>query len=195
MRVNGIKLYIDIDNTLIDSIQAICDLYNQDFCYYKDFVPVHACEINTYEFKELKCAKHKTIDQYFNQPRFFDQVQFMPYAKEVLDNLKWKYEIILVSMGYSPNLRAKEVWIKENIPYAAFVGCDMKKHKDKSHIDMANSIFIDDSANNLRTSNARYKIVFGDEYPWNKDWEGKRCYNWLDVERILRLLDERGNGR
>lgn len=112
----------------------------------------------------------------------------MDWAKEVLDKLKENYDITIVSMGYSPNLKAKELWINEHLPYCKFIGVNFKEYLDKSHIDMNDSIFIDDSAHNLITSNAAYKICFGDKYKWNKDWDGERCYNWSDVNNYLECM-------
>ena len=62
---------------------------------------------------------------------------------------------------------------------------DFKEFSDKSHIDMSDGIFIDDSVNNLITSNAELKICFGDEYDWNKNWNGIRCANWCDIWRLI----------
>ena len=57
----------------------------------------------------------------------------------------------------------------------------LKTHKDKSCVDMSGGIFIDDSSNNLITSNADIKFCFGKEYPWNKDWTGIRFKRWMSV--------------
>lgn len=160
-------------------------LYNEDFKYYKDFRPIHWTEVNTWDFTELKCATKEYINTYFNQPRFYEKLRFMENAKYVLDKLSTKYNIIIVSMGYSPNLVGKELWIKENIPYAKFVGCNLKEYEDKSHIDMSGGILIDDNSKNLITCNADEKILYGDTYPWNEDWNGNRSYNWTEVEHIL----------
>ena len=182
------KLFIDYDSTITNSIKAIVDLYNEDFKYYKKFEYIHWTDIRTWDFLECNCAKPEYINTYFNQQRFFDRVEFMDNAEEVLKRLKDKYEIIIVSMGYSPNLRAKEYWIKEHMPYTKFIGINFKKHEDKSHIDMSNGIFIDDNAKYFNT-NAKYQICFGDIYDWNKDWEGKRCFNWYEVEKYLEELE------
>ena len=63
-----------------------------------------------------------------------------------------------------------------------------QEYKDKSHIDMSDGIFIDDSVNNLETSNAAIKICFGDEYPWNEKWKGIRCANWHEVENYIERM-------
>ena len=112
----------------------------------------------------------------------------MDWAKEVLDKLKITYDIIIVSSGYSPNLKATEIWISKTLPYCKFIGVNLQEYKDKSHIDMSDGIFIDDSSNNLITSNAKINICFGDEYVWNKDWTGIRCVNWHDVYKQIKAL-------
>ena len=107
----------------------------------------------------------------------------MPWARETLEELRKDGEITVVSLGYSPNLVQKELWIRKNLPFCKFIGVDMKYYSDKSHIDMSGKGFIDDSAKNLETSNAMLKICFGDIYNWNKDWKGLRCASWYDFKR------------
>lgn len=179
-------LYIDFDGVIVNTIKSIVSLYNEDFKYYKNFKPINWVDINSWNFKECTCATSEYINTYFNQQRFFDRLTYMDWAKEILDELKDEYNIIIVSSGYSPNLKAKELWIKENLPYCKFIGVNLKKHKDKSHIDMNEGIFLDDSINNLLTSNALINICFGDVYPWNEDWEGFRCKNWHDIRTFLK---------
>lgn len=179
------KLYLDFDGCIVDTISSIVDLYNEDFKYYKKFKPVKSYEINTWNFEECNCATAEYINTYFNQQRFFDRLNYMDWAKEVLDKLKEKFEITIVSSGYSPNLIAKDIWIRNNLPFCKFIGVNLKEYKDKSHIDMSGGIFIDDSMSNLATSNAWFNICFGDVYSWNEEWKGIRCYNWNDVYQLL----------
>lgn len=186
MRIKGIKeVYIDLDGVTFDTIECITALYNEDFRYYKGFKPINSCDVETWDFTELNCADKHDIERYFNQPRFFDWVEIMPWAESVIRKLTLEYEIIFISMGNKPNLKQKKKWVKENFPYAKFKGINIEKYTDKSHIDMHKAVFIDDSAKNLRTSNAKYKICFGDKYSWNEDWDGTRCMNWIDVETFF----------
>ena len=179
------KLYVDFDGCISNTIATICSLYNEDFKYYKKFVPIKWWEVNTWDFTECNCTTPEYINTYFNQPRFFDRLIYMDWAKETLDELKDTYDITIVSSGYSPNLKGKETWIQENLPYCKFIGVNLKKYKDKAHVDMSDGIFIDDSIHNLITSNALVNVCFGDEYEWNKDWTGFRCSNWIDVKNFL----------
>lgn len=179
------KLYFDFDGTIIDSISTITKMYNEDFCEYPGFIHIYPCEVNTWDFAELNCASRDYINTYFNQPRFFQRIEYMDNAEEVLDTLKNNFEITIVSMGFLPNLRLKKQWIKENMPYASFVPINLEYYNDKSHVDMSDGILFDDSMKNLYTSKANKKICFGDIYPWNDGWKGTRLYNWKDVERYL----------
>lgn len=111
----------------------------------------------------------------------------MPDALSSLKNLQQKYNICIVSHGYGPNLRLKEKFVKEVMPSGIkFVGVSLKKYADKSCVDMHDGIFIDDSLNNVLSSNAQHKILFGKKYPWNIDGDTNqkkyfRCYNWRET--------------
>lgn len=182
---NKKNIFIDYDGTIVNTIKATVSLYNEDFKYYKDYIPVDWSDINTWDFLECNCVSKEYINTYFNQPRFFERLEYMDWAEKILDKLKDEYEITIVSSGYSPNLKAKEIWINEHLPYCKFIGVNMKEYNDKSHVDMSDSIFIDDSAHNLVTSNAGVKICFGDVYPWNENWDGIRCANWHELDNFL----------
>lgn len=189
--LNKPVIYVDFDGVIVDTIDAICALYNSDFVHYKKFKPVHPNQVQTYEFSECTCASPKIIDWYFNTPRFFKHLVFMPAAYYYLSRLSNNYQIVVVSHGYSPNLRAKEKWVKENLPFANFCGVNLKESQDKSCVDMYRGIFIDDKLSNLDTSNADEKIVFGKEYPWNKDnTKYTRVMNWMDAYAYIKSLEK-----
>lgn len=179
------KLYVDFDNTIANSIKSIVTLYNKDFHYYPDFNYIDWIEIKTWGFKECKCAGTEYLNTYFNQSRFFDRLDFMDNAKEILNILKDEYEVNVISIGSKPNLILKEKWLKQFMPYAKFIGINGEEYSDKSCIDMSDGILIDDSEKNLYLSNAPVSICFGDIYEWNEKWEGIRCFNWVDVRNIV----------
>lgn len=183
-------IYIDFDGVIASTIETICDLYNYDFQYYSNYKRINWWDVDTWEFIELNCTTPEYIDQYFNQPRFFDNLKLIPNAEFAIQILLSKYDVCIVSMGNPANLLLKEKYIRSHpiLRRCKFIGCMFKNHKDKSHIDMSNDIFIDDLASNLETSNAKTKICFGDDYSWNKDYTGARCYNWYDVLRYLKLI-------
>lgn len=179
------KLYVDFDNTIVNTNKAICSLYDEDFKWYKKYEKVDWTSINTWNFEELKCASTEYINYYFNQPRFFNRLEFMDNAFEALLALYEKYDITIVSMGYSPNLKGKEKWCKKHIPFLKREFINLKKFSDKSHIDMSDGILIDDASKNLKTSNANVRICFGDLKNWNNDWNGLRRNNWCVLFKEL----------
>lgn len=183
------KIYVDFDGVIVNSINTVTDIYNEDFKYFNNFKRVDWRNVFHWDFRELKHSDREYINLLFTQPRFFRRLEFMDGARKVLDRLSEKYEIIVVSMGVKPNLRAKKDWIKWKMPYAEFIGVNYLEHYNKEHIDMSDSIlFIDDSVANLGT-NAPNVAVFGTVYPWNEVWDGERCLTWDDVESLVERLE------
>ena len=189
--MNKPKIYIDLDGCVFNTIKCICDLYNEDFKYYESFKEVNWWEVESWDFHELTAANKDHINTYFNQPRFFECVEFMDWVAPIaILKLARDFDVVFVSAGYSPNLKLKEEWIADNFLFADFIGVDLREYEDKSHVDMSDGVFIDDCAMNLETSNARFKICFGDLYEWNEEWDGVRCYNWNDVLRLFGIETE-----
>ena len=178
-------LYLDFDNTIGNTPKCVVDLYNEDFATHKGFHYIEWTDINSWDFTECNCASVEQIHGYFTDPRFFERVEFMYYAKEVIEWLSQFYKIKIPSMGVKENLDLKTKWFNENLPEVKFIGVDEKIYSDKSHIDMSDGILLDDDYRNLRTSNAIEAICFGDEYKWNEKWMGTRCYSWLDFGEYM----------
>ena len=193
---NKKTIFIDMDCTLYNTVKRITEMYDEDFQYYSNYKKIPWEEVTSWNFNELSAAPEKYIDHYFNQKRFFDKVEMYPYAKEVIDKLSDKYRIVFVSHGYSPNLRLKREYIKNNFPYADFIGVNLKEHKDKSCVDMSGdgNIFIDDIPENLYKSNADIKICYG-IYDWNSTFTNTdnqsqywRAFGWSAIENILNSI-------
>lgn len=186
------EIMIDFDNTAYNTTKAIAKLYHDDYCYYSDYKRINWEDIHTWGFDELSLAGSRVIDMYFNQRRFFRIIEPMKNFQIVAWLLRKDYKITFCSHGYSPNLLQKKEFIEKNYPNDGFIGVNLKQHKDKSSVDMSNCIFIDDTASNLKTSNAAIKILFGEDEEWNRDWTGIRCKTWSDVLLTIRDLEEKG---
>lgn len=192
------KLFLDFDNTIVDTIAAVVSLYNEDYASHEDFVQVDPKDVTSWEFIECNLATYEEIDKYFGDKRFFQRVKLYPSAGQVLRSLSHRYDITIVSHGYASNLKLKEEWVKDklfkeifdNSCNAEFIGVDWETHNDKSHVDMSNSIFVDDSIRNLETSSAKYKILYGEYMDWNNtNIEFIRCKNWLDLNNQICLIE------
>ena len=192
------KLFLDFDNTIVDTLAAVVSLYNEDYVNHDGFVAINPENVTSWEFTECNLATYEEIDRYFGDKRFFQRVKLYPSAGQVLRSLSHRYDITIVSHGYASNLRLKEEWIKDNLfkeifdssCNAEFIGVDWETHNDKSHVDMSNSIFVDDSIRNLETSSAKYKILYGEYMDWNNtNIEFIRCKNWLDLNNQICLIE------
>lgn len=183
------KLIFDFDNTIVNATKKIVELYDTDFWKYKNYKPIHWTEINTYGFKELNLINEKIVLDYFDDHRFFINLEYMENAKEVLDELSSIYEIHICSLGRKMNLHHKNEWIKKNIPYANFIGVDLSLG-DKSSVDMSGGIVLDDNIEMLHSTNADIKVIYGDIYPWNENniYNYPRCYNWYEFKKFLKSL-------
>ncbi len=177
-------IYVDYDSCIVDSVDAICKLYNQDFKYYKNFKKINSQDIYTWDFKELSCAPKDYVKWYFTQPRFFDVVEFMPYAQHKITELILNgYEIHVVSIGYYANLVLKREWLKKHLPNTKFIGIDFDNYKTKKCIDMKDGLaFIDDNVKYLYSSNCKRRILYGQNYEWNKTWKGERLISWENIK-------------
>ncbi len=186
-----LAIIIDLDGVVYDTISRVVEMYNYDHVMYKDFVPVHAEDVKTWEFKELFLEPPEVIDKYFNTPRFFEDLPLMKSAEWIIGKLAENHKIVFCSSGSYPNLQLKRRWLAKHYPNADFIPVELPTYKDKSSVDMSGieSVFIDDCSNNLKTSNAAHKICFGEVYDWNKDWNGIRCKDWEAVYQYVKELE------
>ena len=183
-----IKLFLDIDGVIINSIKAYCHAYNELYKNEKGFIEAIWWKTELWNIQD-QCTLIDNTDVIFSNDKFFEYAEFMnDNTYQVIQLLSKKYDIILCSIGTYKNIHLKSLWIEQHLPFInkSVLLVNNKDKIGKSIINMQDSIFIDDVAFNLETCNAKYKIIFGDEYNWNKNYSGERCYNWTDVHNYLR---------
>lgn len=182
------KLFIDFDNTIVNSTEAYCDLYNLVYKDHLKFKPAKWYEVEEYGFRDECPLAKDNILKMFSDPYFFKVLKFMcGNTKEVLEKLSEKYEVHITSIGSPMNIHYKSKWIHEKLPFVKCLEliCLNENIPNKSIVDMANGIHIDDVDSNLQSTNADYKIIYGDIYDWNKESKYRRCFNWTDIENYL----------
>jgi 5'(3')-deoxyribonucleotidase len=184
------KLFLDFDCTIVDSVKTYCNIYNLFYKEKEGFEEADHNKVDRYDLKD-QCHLVDHQETIFSNKEFFKHLEFMPYAKEVLERLGSKYELIICTIGTLDNISYKTQWIKNNLSFiknviliSSAVGVNGIK-MDKSSVNMEGSIFIDDHSENLSSSNAEIKICFGKEYDWNRSWVGQRGLSWKEVEEIL----------
>lgn len=183
------KVYIDLDNTVFDTLDTIIYFYNEEFKYHEGFKEIEHGDVQTYDCKECNLLTKEHLKEYFDRSDFYELTDINTIFWDVLALIVKKgWKPVFVTVGSIPNIAAKTAWFKDSIngdDHASFIG--LADAKDKSSIDMSDGIMIDDHPDMLNSSNAAVKICFG-EYGWNKDWKGLRAKNWKDVDKILGVL-------
>ena len=182
------KLFIDIDGTIINTIDAYCSVYNELYINHPKFKTAESTLVNQYNLKD-HCPLVENVLRIFEQPLFFKFARLInDNTYEVLEKLNKKYKPIICSIGTPRNIALKAIWLEEKLPfikdYVLITKSDCKI--GKGIVNMEGSVFLDDLPENLVSSNANKKLLFGEIYPWNLGWDSREhCLDWSEVEDRL----------
>lgn len=183
------KLFLDFDSTIVNSIQAFCTSYNLLYEDEPNYKPAQWMYVEEWDFKDQCHLLEKgDILDLFGHNLFFKHLEFMDCkTEEVVNKLCNKYRVIVCSLGTPLNIAKKTLWLRDNLPCIKehILLANEKCAMNKNLVNMQNSIHMDDHVDNLDSTNAEYKIIFGDIYKWNRDGDYPRAWNWADVERML----------
>ena len=173
------KIFLDIDGVVIHSCQAMVDILNKKY-----HTNTSGEDILSWNFKEvIDTLTDDEIEYLFTTDEFFEVVKPISGAIDFIN--KYKDNIILITKGGLKNLFGKkqifELWELDDVN---MIGLPL--NMSKRIIDMTaygDSLFIDDSTNNLIESNATYKIQFREykdnkKREWQDGWCGRIMYHW-----------------
>ena len=169
------RIYLDVDGVLFHSCQAICNIINE--IHGTSF---KGSDIISWNFKELELGlTDEDVEHLFSIQDFFCIVNYIEGAYDFLKH--HANDITIVTKGTKENIWYKSLFFEHlNVPI-----CGLPFECSKGAINMNGGLLIDDSTNNLKESNATYKIQFL-EYndgknnirEWTKDWKGLKMYHW-----------------
>lgn len=191
--MNKINVYVDFDNTIVDTNQSAVKMLNKIYHKNQDYRDVYR-----YDFKDLFPECNDTIIDYiFSQEELFNSIKLFDGCEDVLSNENLNVKII--SVGTTKNLDLKNIWLKNNFNVKTqLIGFEDKQtDKEKSVIDMSNQVFIDDRIAVLRNSNAKIKILYrnGTDVSWNHISPNEECYvvdTWEEIGEILNFYIKNG---
>ena len=189
-----IKLFIDADDTILESSKAFIDIVNQQD------------NINPPKiYEELRDWKYRSLFPYMTNERIFeiyDSEEFFNIVKLNADfesfYLKHEndFEWNIVTKGHKSNIEHKHKYFKKHLPKAKVIGCRFnsmeEQNFDKSHIDMDYGIQIDDRTDCLIGSNANIKILFKNnrDFYWNRtDMSNEPLYIMNSWKEIIETLE------
>ena len=174
------KIFLDVDGVLLDSISSMVRLLNE-----KHGTNAKSSDIVSWNFNEVKSdLTTKDIEDLFNNPKFFEIVEFYDGAIEFLT--KYRHKIILFSKGNCDNIKHKrEFFDAYGFSDITLIGFPL--NISKGFLDMqynGRSLFIDDCTTNLIDSNANLKVQFkpsDTDTEWSRNWNGMVIKNWLTL--------------
>lgn len=184
------KFIVDLDSTIADSHRAYCDAYNEIYKDHKDFKKADNSLVERWDLL-CQCPLEKSVENIFGNKMFFDNLKLFPNAYEELLKLDEEYDIAICSIGSYNNISHKSQWIQKNLPFIknSILVINNGCKTDKSIVNMADSLFMDDHMNNLLSSNAKFKLCFGKKFVWNEKWEGHWITTWENAFNKVKEIE------
>lgn len=189
------NIFLDFDDTIVESINNVIRIANKR--YNRN---IQVSDIHHWDFTNLYDGiPSDDIIHIFGEQEFFDTLRFKRGAILTLQKFSKRNFLNIVScvINYDA-MMLKYHWINQhlnnmNIP-VGFMG--IPPHKDKSIIDMSDGIAIDDNAQYLDVTNAKYKILFDNQNDMdvNKHWIGNRVYSWYELDDVLSNIISKEKG-
>lgn len=188
------NIYIDFDDTIASSIENVVRIVNKR--YNRNVKPQ---DIGMWDFSDVyPDIPLKDIVSVFGEKEFFKTLKL---KNDVIPTLRryGKYNhLIIVSKVDGIAIKEKYDWIKEHL---IDIGIDIEFRgiplgKSKGIIDMADGIMIDDNAQFLKETNAKYKILYKCDraFDGTQDWDGYAVSNWKELNKLLHNIISQEKG-
>lgn len=191
-------LYLDIDNTILNTAEVFIKKYCKEKNIKKDFY-------------DLKDWKFRSIDRNINVKEFLNYIETEEFFNSVDiydDFLKFyvkhgeDFNFIFVTIGTEKNCELKKQFLLKSLPTTKNISfiC-FKNDGEKQTIDMSKGIQVDDKYENLNT-NAKIKILqknyIDTDYNYIKD-KGIRedlyiMNDWKEIGECIEFFDKEIKG-
>ena len=188
------NIYIDFDDTIASSIENVVRIVNKR--YNRNVKPQ---DIGMWDFSDVyPDIPLENIVSVFGEKEFFKTLKL---KNDVIPTLRryGKYNhLIIVSKVDGIAIKEKYDWIKEHL---IDIGIDIEFRgiplgKSKGIIDMSDGIMIDDNAQFLKETNAKYKILYKCDRAFDdtQDWDGYAVSNWKELNKLLHNIISQEKG-
>ena len=192
------KLFIDFDNTIVDTTKAFCDYFNDVYLEDPSLEGIKSHWIKEYDLSDVVALSEDELVKGFSSERLFHYLRPYPYVRYALTTLKasGNFQIYLVSNCSAQSATRKIKWLDDFDFRHLFTGTiflDINEAYNKSLIDMSDSILIDDHKINHEKSNARWKFCYTDAIRrnWHPETGGEVFLfdSWSSDEVLNKLLE------
>lgn len=187
------ELFCDFDSTAANSIKRLVEMLNEKFNKKAIW---H--EIKRYSASDLfPDATEEDVLGVFAEKRFFDNLDLFEGFIDVMKKYENVFNYHIATIGTKSNLENKKVYMEKTFPFKYIYDGLEKNGTGKEDIQMHGGVFIDDHIANLKSSNAKVKILFrgGIETDWNTIDESSKeesefliADTWQDVDDILSFM-------
>lgn len=187
-----IELFLDFDNTLVNTNQSCIDILNER--YNTSF---QLNQLHRYDFRDLWPISNEEVESLFESSDLFDRLSYIDNCYESLYGIRKEIIPYIVSSGTKKNAELKRKWILKHDNGLFDTVSVVPRHNDKKIFDMSNGIFIDDHIECLRASNAKVKILykFFSNGDWNKYDNKDEIYvanTWKEIMGVLNFYIDNG---
>lgn len=193
-------VFIDFDDTLVNSLRAFCKVYNKRYQDSADWTKVRRYDMTdqcTHLGENFEGNIQAEILDIYGSSEFWRYLRPMKKANEILIKLKKEgYTLVMASIGDPANISKKIRYADANFPmFDQYLMLYTKKGKhSKGKINMHGAFMVDDNDRILRTTNASVKVVFGPEREYNSTYKSyKRCTDWEEVYHLIHSYFEKPN--
>lgn len=187
------NIFIDFDNTIVDSTKAFVSVYND--LYNKN---VNADEIINYDFSPQINLQVKDICKIFSSKSFYDRLELFDFVIESLQKFKsLGHQLILVTNCSADSCKRKIDYLKKfglDKLFDSKIYLDIGKAYCKDLIDMSNAILIDDHIENHKSSNAKFKFCFkkNSKQTWSPNLENEQKIqiytSWKELQNNVNFM-------
>lgn len=182
-------IYVDFDNTIVESHKRIIELLNKRYNLSKTEE-----DLIDWGYRSIASITEEEKLSLFEENDFFSGLEFKDGFLDVLNKHYNSNEFIIATKGTPKNLEKKIAWIKKNIPYDIKVIGITNDNFSKKQVDMSEGIQIDDCSYALDT-NAKIKILYkgGNNFGWQQDYVNTDIMvvnTWKEIDDILFFYSE-----
>ena len=188
------NIYIDFDDTIESYIENVVRIVNKR--YNRN---VKHKDIGMWDFSDVyPDIPLENIIGVFGEKEFFKTLKLKDDVIPTLRRYTKYNHLIIVSKVDGIAIKEKYDWIKEHL---IDIGIDIEFRgiplgKSKGIIDMADGIMIDDNAQFLKETNAKYKILYKCDRAFDdtQDWDGDRVSSWKELNKLLHNIISQEKG-
>ena len=176
-------IYIDFDNTIVESNKKIIELLNKEYGLSKT-----ESDLIDYNYNSIAPITRQEKVALFQSDEFFDCLEFKDVFLDFFNKYSEKMNFVVVTKGTSINLEKKISWLKKNLPKKIdFIG--MPNSLSKKRINMRDGIQIDDTTIELDTD-AQIKILYKSDnnFDWQQGYDNSDIIvvnTWKEIDDVI----------